>query len=197
MSARPLRTFARYALCATGLLLLTGFSFPAFAQTAPASALMPSPSDTADAANGSYGAYLTWPEIKEKVAGWSRTNPQLVRLGILGKTVEGRDIPLIRISNDASINESEPEVLLMAGIHPREQQPQIALVRLVDELLAGYNKNERITKIINERQIWIIPVLNVDGKVYDMKNGDGKRGADWRKNRKPGPNQTFWRGLEP
>jgi murein tripeptide amidase MpaA len=94
---------------------------------------------------------------------------------------------VLRISDNAARDEpDEPEVLLMAGIHPREQQPQLCLVRLADELLAGYTKDARLTRLVNEREIWIIPVLNVDGKVYDMRQGNGRdKGADWRKNRRP------------
>ncbi len=139
-----------------------------------------------DASNGDYGGYFTWPEIKAKIASWQKARPDLVHIGTLGKTLEGRDIPLIRLSDDADINTGEPELLVMAGIHPREQQPQVCLLRLVDEFLTGYGKDARLTNLVKTRQIWIIPVLNVDGKVYDMAHGDGKtKGADWRKNRRP------------
>jgi hypothetical protein len=73
----------------------------------------------------------------------------------------------------------------MAGIHPREQQPLICVLELLGELVEKYGKDERLTKLVNDRQIWILPVLNVDGKVYDMKHGNGKdKGANWRKNRR-------------
>lgn len=141
--------------------------------------------------NGDYGGYYTWPEMKDKIAAWRSAYPNLVHQTSLGRTLEGRDIPLLRLSDDAAVNENEPEVLLMAGIHPREQQPQVCLMRLIDELLDGYGRDARLTRIIKERQVWIIPVLNVDGKVFDMKNGNGTdKGADWRKNRRPNANGT-------
>ena len=156
----------------------------------PANPAAQSPTAAADAPNGDYGGYYTWPEVMEKIAGWRARYPALVHVGSLGKTVEGRDIPLLRLCDNADpeSDAAEPEVLLMAGIHPREQQPQVCLYRLVDELLAGYGKDERLTRILRERQVWVIPMLNVDGKVYDMKRGNGKdKGADWRKNRRAHP----------
>ena len=142
----------------------------------------------ADTPNGDYGGYYTWPELQAKIAEWRRKYPNLVYQTSLGRTLEGRDIPLLRLSDNAAQDEEEPEVLLMAGIHPREQQPQVCLVRLLDELLGGYGKDPRMTRLLNEREIWIIPILNVDGKVYDMRHGNGKdKGADWRKNRRPNP----------
>jgi hypothetical protein len=62
----------------------------------------------------------------------------------------------------------------------------LGIAAFVNEFLAGYKKDEALTKLLRERVIWIVPVFNVDGKVYDMQHGDGKtRGADWRKNRHP------------
>jgi carboxypeptidase T len=157
----------------------------------PPAAKAPAPTSD-DMPNGDYGGYYTWPEIQAKIAGWKRDHPDLVHVGTLGKTLEGRDIPLLRLSDDATVKDGEPEVLLMAGIHPREQQPQVCLYRLIDELLAGYGKDPRLTKLLKERQVWVIPVLNVDGKAYDMAHGNGRdKGADWRKNRRPNGDGTF------
>jgi hypothetical protein len=81
--------------------------------------------------------------------------------------------------------------MILSGIHPREQQPVIAVTRLVDKLLAGYSKDASLTKLVDERAIYIVPIFNVDGKVYDLKNGNGtSRGADWRKNREPNADGT-------
>jgi carboxypeptidase T len=110
----------------------------------------------------------------------------------LGKTVEGRTIPLLRLSDDAAVSETEPEVLLITGVHPREQAPQVCLIQLVDELLAGYDKDPRLTRLVKERQIWLVPMLNVDGKIHDMAKGKGKEQvADWRKNRRPNTEGVF------
>ena len=145
-----------------------------------------------DTPNGDYGGFYTWPEMQAKIAGWKKAHPNLVHQTSLGRTLEGRDIPLLKLSDNAAVDEDEPEVLLLSGIHPREQQPQSCIARLVDDLLGGYGKDARITRLVDEREIWIVPVFNVDGKVYDMKKGNGKdQGADWRKNRRPNKDGTF------
>ena len=137
-----------------------------------------------DTPNGDYGDFYTWPEITERIDQLVKAHPGLLQRSSLGKTSEGREIPLLRIT--AAKDETAPEILLMAGIHPREQQPQICILELLGELVGKYGKDARITKLVDGRRIWIIPVLNVDGKVYDMKHGNGKdKGANWRKNRRP------------
>jgi hypothetical protein len=168
-------------------LLLGTSVFAAPQATAPPPALLAP--ILADKPDGDYGPYLTYAEMQGKIADWARTHPELVQVSSLGKTFEGRDIPLVRLSA-VPVNgpDSVPEVLFLSGIHPREQQPQIGIAALVDEFLASYGKDASLTKLLKERVIWIVPVFNVDGKVYDMQHGDGKtRGADWRKNRHPNP----------
>jgi hypothetical protein len=143
-----------------------------------------------DAPNGEYRGLYTWSQIKDRLDQAEKGHPDLVRRFSLGKTAEGRDIPILRLS--AAGEEAHPEILLMGGIHPREQQPQICLLRLLADLVEGYGRDDRITRLLRERTVWLLPVLNVDGKVYDMKYGNGKdKGANWRKNRHRNGDGTF------
>lgn len=164
---------------------------PSVAPTPTSAILAPRPADKPD---GDYGPYITYAEMQAKIADWAKTYPNLIQVSSLGRTFEGRDIPLMRLSavpSDSPDAASVPEVLLLSGIHPREQQPQIGIAALVDELLAGYSKDAALTKLLRERVIWIVPVFNVDGKIYDMQHGNGTtRGADWRKNRHPNGDGT-------
>ena len=145
-----------------------------------------------DAPNGDYGGFWTWPEITARIDALQKAHPSILHRTSLGKTVEGRDIVLLKVSDNAAADEDEPEILLMSGIHPREQQPQVAIMDLLEELLGKYGKDDRITKLVDEREIWILPVFNVDGKVYDMKHGNGTdKGAGWRKNRRKNDDGSF------
>jgi hypothetical protein len=139
-----------------------------------------------DEPNGAYPGYWSWPAIVEQVNRYQREYPGIVSVQSIGKTHEGRDILAVKISKDVQSDDPErPEVLFMAGIHPREQAPQIALMRIMDELITGYGKDERASRLVDTRSIWMIPVFNVDGKVHDFKSGNGTRGGMWRLNREP------------
>jgi hypothetical protein len=145
-----------------------------------------------DKPNGNYGGFWTWPEITRRIETLEKEYPAILHRTSLGKTFEGRDIVLLKISDNPATDEDEPEVLLMAGIHPREQQPQIAIMDLLERLLSGYGKSESLTKLVNEREIWILPIFNVDGKVYDMQHGNGEdKGANWRKNRRKNEDGSY------
>jgi hypothetical protein len=169
------RYLARFSMLPLALL---------FSGTTHAQSTLTGP-DADIAANGDYGEYYTWPELRAKIDGWKAAHPTLIHESTLGRTVENRRIPLLKISDNAANDEDEPEILLLVGVHPREQAPTIAIVRLIDDLLNGQGKDARLTRLVKEREIWIVPMLNVDGKIYDMRHGDGRtKGADWRKNRR-------------
>lgn len=184
-----------------GLATLTAFGAGASAQeTTPASpgAMLSSLAEAGvfvgpdEQPNGDYGGLYTWPEMVTEMDGWLRDYPQLTRVQSLGKTVEGRSIPIFKISDNPAIDEDEPEVLFLVGVHPREQPPTIAIMNFVKELLSGYGKDAEITELLNTRELWVVPMLNIDGKVYDFQNGDGKiSGPSWRKNRRANPDGTF------
>jgi len=140
-----------------------------------------------DEPSGEYPGYWSWQDMVQKFEEYQRAYPALVRMQSIGKTYEGRDIMAVKITSAVDTEDPEkPEVLFMAGIHPREQAPQRGLMRFVDELITGYGTDERASRLLDTRVLWAIPVYNVDGKVYDFKFGDGTtRGANWRTSREP------------
>ncbi|RYG70944.1 hypothetical protein EON80_06335, partial [bacterium] len=73
-----------------------------------------------DLPNGDYGGFYTWPELVGKVDGWMKDYPQIVSVQKLGTTIEGRAIPLLKISNNPKIDQEKPQLLYLVGIHPRE-----------------------------------------------------------------------------
>jgi carboxypeptidase T len=138
-----------------------------------------------DEPNGQYSGYWSWPAMVETVEGYAAAHPELVRIQGIGSTHEGREILAVEVAAPDGPAE-RPELLFMAGIHPREQPPQVALMSFMDELVSGYGSDERVTRLLETRRVWFIPVLNVDGKVYDFANGNGgNQGANWRVSRRP------------
>lgn len=123
----------------------------------------------------------TFAQIQARLAGWRREFPEWVELSTLpGKTREGRTIPLVRLGTPG-----QPELFLLSGIHPREQQPAYCALRLFDELLAGVkNGDAQAQKLFKTRCIYLVPIFNVDGKLYDEVK------SDWRKNRAHNGNGT-------
>ncbi|MEU6036419.1 M14 family metallopeptidase [Actinomadura sp. NPDC047616] len=144
----------------------------------------PEPGPTAAAT--SYHTYAeTLAEIDSVVAAY----PQIARKFVAGRSYQGRDIVGVKISDNAATDENEPEVLYIANIHARERLTNEQALYLIGVLTREYGSTSRITNLVNSREIWIIPITNPDGQVYDMTS-DTSSGRGWRKNRQPNPTAT-------
>lgn len=90
--------------------------------------------------------------------------PNLAKAHSIGKSVEGRDLLAIEIS--ANVNEralGEPMVKLVANMHGDEAIGREMLVFLAKYLLTNYGKDERITDLVNNTDIFLMPSMNPDG----------------------------------
>ena len=101
--------------------------------------------------------------------------PGIARIQTLGKSLQGNDIIVIRITSKPEAD--LPGILIDSGHHARELPPVEVSFRLVSHLLSNYGKDERITRLIDTRDIWVVPVVNPDGR-KNVESGD----AWWRKN---------------
>ncbi|WP_432833809.1 M14 family metallopeptidase [Dactylosporangium sp. CA-092794] len=136
--------------------------------------------------------YHDYAEMMAELDKAAKAYPKIMRKLSLGKSYEGRDMPLIKISDNVTVDENEPEILYDAHQHAREHitvEMALYLVRLFTE---GYNKDPRITSLVNGREIWIVPDMNPDGGEYDIAGG---RYHNWRKNRQPVSGGAF-RGID-
>mgnify|MGYP000081680162 CR=1 FL=1 len=120
----------------------------------------------------------TMAELDQVVANY----PQIAKKFTIGKTYEGRDIVGVKISDNVATDEDEPEVFYQANIHARERLTNEQALYFINILTKEYNSTKRITDLVNGREFWIIPILNVDGQIYDMTS-DTQAGRMWRKNR--------------
>jgi carboxypeptidase T len=117
-------------------------------------------------------------EIDRAVADHRR----IVRKFSIGESYRGRQIWMVKISDNVRRDENEPEVLFDALHHAREHlTPEMAL-SILHLLTDRYGRNSRITNLVNRREIFIVFMLNPDGLAYDLA---GSPYRYWRKNRQP------------
>jgi len=128
------------------------------------------------------GEYHTYDQVVGSLQALAINHPGIASLDSLGCTYEGREIIALKISDNVEVEEDEPELLFM-GLHHAREWPALEIPLFsADTLIRGYGSDSHITKIVNERQIWILPCLNPDGYYYCYDLGH-----DWRKNRRPVP----------
>ncbi|MFH8607943.1 M14 family metallopeptidase [Streptomyces sp. NPDC018029] len=117
-------------------------------------------------------------EIDQRIA----AHPNLMSKRVIGKSYQGRDIVAIKISDNVGTDEAEPEVLFTHHQHAREHLTVEMALYLLRELGDDYATDARVKKMVDEREIWIVPDVNPDGGEYDIATGSYR---SWRKNRQP------------
>ncbi|MEU2990381.1 M14 family metallopeptidase [Streptomyces griseoincarnatus] len=123
-------------------------------------------------------------EIDQRIAAY----PSIMSKRVIGKSYQGRDIVAVKVSDNVGTDEAEPEVLFTHHQHAREHLTVEMALYLLRELGAGYGGDARITKMVREREIWIVPDLNPDGGEYDIATGSYR---SWRKNRQPNSGSSY------
>ncbi|CAL9437350.1 M14 family metallopeptidase [Streptomyces werraensis] len=123
-------------------------------------------------------------EIDQRIAAY----PSIMSKRVIGKSYQGRDIVAVKVSDNVGADEAEPEVLFTHHQHAREHLTVEMALYLLRELGAGYGSDARVTKMVQEREIWIVPDLNPDGGEYDIATGSYR---SWRKNRQPNSGSSY------
>ncbi|AXK36297.1 zinc carboxypeptidase [Streptomyces armeniacus] len=126
--------------------------------------------------------YHNYAEANEAIDGYLAKYPEIMTRKVIGKSHEGRDIVAVKISDNAAQDEDEPEVLFTHHQHAREHLTVEMALYTLGEFGAKYGSEDRITKMVDERELWIIPDANPDGGEYDIATGQYR---SWRKNRQP------------
>lgn len=133
---------------------------------------------------GSMGGFYTLAEIITKLDSMKLLFPNLITTKVsIGNSIENRSIYMVKISDNPDIDENEPEILYTALHHAREPQGMMQMIYFMYYLLENYSTNPSVQYIVNNRELFFIPVLNPDGYEYNrITNPNG--GGLWRKNRR-------------
>ncbi|MGW6917493.1 M14 family metallopeptidase [Kitasatospora sp. NPDC054939] len=153
-----------------------------------------SPAGVAEAREGVYdfpsadSGYHNYAEATADINALVAKYPAIMRKQVIGTTPEGRDIVAVKISDNVTADEAEPEVLFTAHQHAREHLTVEMALYLLHEFGDKYATDSRIRNVVDTREIWIVPDVNPDGGEYDIATG---RYRSWRKDRQPNPGSSY------
>ena len=128
--------------------------------------------------------FHTYAELSADVAAVAAAHPDIVERFSIGKSYKGRELWAVKVSDNVTVDENEPEVLFDGGTHSDEHMGVEMTLRILHWLVDGYGTDPRITGIVDSREVWIVFSMNPDGAEYDISGG---RYHFWRKNRQPTP----------
>lgn len=148
-------------------------------------AFMPTPSlfSSNGLPQGSMGGFFTYTEMVAKIDQVVSMFPTMVQKINLGMSHQSRVIWAVKISDNVTTDENEPEVLYTGLQHAREAITGTSLIFFMQYLLQNYASNPQVKALVDSREIFIIPCTNPDGYSYNQQT-DPTGGGMWRKNRR-------------
>ena len=141
---------------------------------------------------GSMGGYLTYAEMVLQLDSMRLRYPSLITAKeSLAVTEQGRIIWGVEISDNPGVPEPGEAVAHYDALHhAREPQSMATIMYYMYWLLDNYGTNPEATYLVNNRRMCFVPIVNVDGYVYNQTtNPNG--GGSWRKNRRNNGNGIF------
>ena len=143
---------------------------------------------------GSMGGFYTYAEILAQLDTMAAKFPTIFKarspISATTKTVEGRDVYWVKISDNPNVDENEPEVLYTALHHAREPASAQQVIMYMYYLLENYSKDPQIKYLVDNTEMYFVPCVNPDGYLYNQStNPNG--GGMFRKNRRDNGDGTF------
>lgn len=143
---------------------------------------------------GSMGGYYTLEEVYAELDDMAEMYPDLVSpaeaISDDNLTHNNRKQYWVKISDNPTVNEDEPEVLYTAVHHAREVISVQQTIFYMWYLLENYDTDEEIQRIVDHTELYFVPVINPDGYAYnESTNPNG--GGMWRKNRRNNGNGSY------
>jgi carboxypeptidase T len=132
--------------------------------------------------------YHNYDEMVTDINAVEAAHPDIVDVFSIGKSYENRDIWAAKVSDNVAVDESEPESLFDGMHHAREHLTVEMTMSILHLLADNYGHINKITNLVNNREVYIVFDLNPDGGEYDILN---EFYHYWRKNRQPTPNPNY------
>lgn len=117
-----------------------------------------------------WDAYPKYSEYVAKMNYWANTYPNLCTLQSIGTTQNGRTLYVLKISDNASSDETEPEFFYTSSMHGDEITGFPTMLHLIDYLLTNYGSLSEITNLVNGTELFVCPLANPDGSYKTAGN---------------------------
>ncbi|XP_023263695.1 carboxypeptidase B-like [Seriola lalandi dorsalis] len=124
----------------------------------------------------SYTKYNSWDKIQSWISSIASSNSNLISKQVIGNTYEGRPMTILKLGRKSSSR--KPAIFMDCGIHAREWISPAFCQWFVKEAMSTYGQDSQMTSLLNEMDVFVLPVFNIDGYDYTHKSN-----RMWRKTR--------------
>lgn len=109
-------------------------------------------------------SYHHYDELSKFLQDMEKKYPHIAKLHSIGKSVLKRDLLALQITdNITDVEPGEPMFKYVGNMHGNEAVGREILIYLIQYLLENYEKDDRVTKLIKNTNIYIMPTMNPDG----------------------------------
>lgn len=130
------------------------------------------------------GGFRTYSEAVAEMVTIHNDHPDITTAPFsIGQSIEGRELWVMKVSDNPELDEDEAEVFFNGLIHAREPIGMTICFQLLNNLTNGYGIDPDVTDMVDNREVWFLPILNPDGYVYNEQIAP-QGGGMWRKNRR-------------
>ncbi|KAJ4925426.1 hypothetical protein JOQ06_018157 [Pogonophryne albipinna] len=124
----------------------------------------------------SYTKYNSFDKVQSWINSMASSHSDLISKQTIGNSYERRPMTLLKLGKKSS--SVKPAIFMDCGIHAREWISPAFCQWFVKEALSTYGIDSQMTSLLNEMDVYVLPVFNVDGYDYTHKSN-----RMWRKTR--------------
>lgn len=118
--------------------------------------------------------YPTPEQVGAELQAIAAAHPQTARLFSIGRSKQGRELWVMKISHRVESDDARPEFKYVANMHGNEIVGREMMVRLIRDLLENDARDPAIARLLEATQIYIMPSMNPDGAAARRRGN-----ADW------------------
>ena len=127
--------------------------------------------------------YVHYEELTKLLKQLTDKYPSISRLHTIGKSVQGRELWVVQITDKVNeVEPGEPMFKYVGNMHGNEVVGRQILIYLIQYLLKNYESDSRVTRLIDTTNIFIMPSMNPDGfeaaEVGDCSGIQGRPNAN-------------------
>lgn len=132
--------------------------------------------------------FHTYDEMLSEIRNLEKDNPGLVHVFSLGQSIKGKDIWAIKIGEHAQFKDESKKAIAYMGTHHAREHVSTEMPLLFAQELVRRAADPDISALLQDIDIYLIPMVNPDGAMYDIEN---RRYKWWRKNRRSNNDSSY------
>ncbi|MBI4725648.1 carboxypeptidase regulatory-like domain-containing protein [candidate division TA06 bacterium] len=119
-------------------------------------------------------AYHNYDWLTAKLDSAHNNYPNITKLISIGASVQGRELWALMVSDNPDSAENEAELRFAATIHGNEPVGTELCIAMIDSLTQCYDSIPAIKDLVDNREIWFLPMFNPDGHAANSRyNANG------------------------